>query len=52
MTANEYRKVMIDILELQKNYYDPEEDDKVRMGLDIAIEKLRLSEFLTEGGEE
>lgn len=50
MTANHYREVMISILELQKSYYDP--DDTVQRGLDIAIEKLRQSAFLTEGGEE
>ena len=53
MTANHFRELMISILELQKTYYDPAENNSeyregIVRGLDIAIEKLHQSAFLTE----
>ena len=51
MTADQYRKTMIDILKLQQTYFENDWDDGIWKGLQIAIEKLKGSDFLTKEEE-
>lgn len=52
MTLNEYRKLMIGILEMKaRGVEDTEEYDGYYMGIMEAVETLKNSAFLT-GGEE